>query len=264
MQKRVFIIVSFLCVYFLQAQDSLNVKVSYIMEINRNNTYQVETSPKINCDLYIQNGESKFNIYYEEARNKYGDQVPSFNLYVYKNFNTNEMYGRAIGYRQSEYVIKDSLNIIEWNLQDSTKTIQGKICKLATVHWRDFDWEAWYDESIPISEGPYKLHGLPGLILEAKAKSCAGTIITFTMNTIEFTHESLEKLIYFPFTNKEYKFIDYSTMYADVSKDETNFLKNNYLEGKEKYKNSDIIIGPTCVSNDTFDYCFCYPEKEKN
>ena len=43
----------------------------------------------------------------------------------------------------------------------------GYICQLATCHYRGRIWNAWFSPDIPVSEGPWKLFGLPGLVLEA-------------------------------------------------------------------------------------------------
>ncbi len=55
-----------------------------------------------------------------------------------------------------------------WQLiPDSTATIIGYPCQLAKTNFKGRTWFAWYSEDIPISEGPWKLCGLPGLILRA-------------------------------------------------------------------------------------------------
>lgn len=54
-----------------------------------------------------------------------------------------------------------------WELRPDTKTIMGYPCQLAACNFRGRIWEAWFTTEIPVNEGPWKLFGLPGLILEA-------------------------------------------------------------------------------------------------
>lgn len=56
---------------------------------------------------------------------------------------------------------------IEWTfVNDSIKKIDKFECKLATTFFKGRYYFAWYTVDIPISSGPYKFNGLPGLILE--------------------------------------------------------------------------------------------------
>jgi|SRR5690625_114946 len=57
---------------------------------------------------------------------------------------------------------------LDWNITDENKEIGEYIAIKAEVTFRGRDYEAWFTPEIPISAGPWKLHGLPGLILEAK------------------------------------------------------------------------------------------------
>ncbi|TGY78465.1 GLPGLI family protein [Lepagella muris] len=61
--------------------------------------------------------------------------------------------------------------IQNWEISDSTKNILGYECTMATCDWRGRHWTAWFSPEIPIQDGPWKLSGLPGLILEASENS---------------------------------------------------------------------------------------------
>lgn len=120
----------------------------------------------------------------------------------YKNVKTNtqiqdqEFYGKR-------FLVKDSLQPIDWKLGSETKQIGNYMCFKATASiptdeltWYSFSWgklrntappsetvevdatepeiamtdvEAWYSPQIPLSHGPSEYWGLPGLILEVSA-----------------------------------------------------------------------------------------------
>lgn len=57
---------------------------------------------------------------------------------------------------------------IDWTLTEDTLTISGLLCRRATGSLYGKQWTAWYCEEIPSSAGPWKLRGLPGLIIKAE------------------------------------------------------------------------------------------------
>lgn len=55
-----------------------------------------------------------------------------------------------------------------WTIKDdSTKNVLGYECIMATANYHGRYWTVWFTPEIPIDAGPWKLLGLPGLILEA-------------------------------------------------------------------------------------------------
>ena len=86
--------------------------------------------------------------------------------YVYKNYPTGQM---TITDRISSqnYCYVDSLHTQTWTMGDSTREVLGYTCQQATADFRGRRWTAWFATDIPVSDGPWKLGGLPGLILEA-------------------------------------------------------------------------------------------------
>lgn len=57
-----------------------------------------------------------------------------------------------------------------WEVGDSTKMVFGYECVKATADYHGRRWTAWFAPEIPVQNGPWKLDGLPGLILEAEAE----------------------------------------------------------------------------------------------
>lgn len=68
---------------------------------------------------------------------------------------------------------------IEWTLRDGTREVIGYDCRRATCRFRGRDYEAWYTEELPLATGPWKFHGLPGLILAVNDTGDDGGIIRF-------------------------------------------------------------------------------------
>lgn len=59
---------------------------------------------------------------------------------------------------------------IAWTLTDDTLTIGGYLCQTATCKFRGVEWHVCYTEEIPSSAGPWRLRGLPGLIVKAESE----------------------------------------------------------------------------------------------
>jgi hypothetical protein len=55
-----------------------------------------------------------------------------------------------------------------WKISADAETIIGYRSQKATTRYGGRDWTVWFTHEIPISEGPWKLRGLPGLILKAE------------------------------------------------------------------------------------------------
>ena len=73
---------------------------------------------------------------------------------------------------------------------------------MATTHFRGRDWKVWFSEEIPLPLGPWKLGGLPGLILAAH---CDGFLDIIASN---IKREQLSPVKFYNFWEKKYKDID--------------------------------------------------------
>jgi GLPGLI family protein len=97
---------------------------------------------------------------------------------VYKDFKrkslwASQVFAKGGGNQNTEYyTIKDPLYNFTWRITEERKSIGAYECiKAVSQPFRGRVYEAWFAPSIPISDGPWKLCGLPGLILEAADQS---------------------------------------------------------------------------------------------
>ena len=66
-----------------------------------------------------------------------------------------------------DYEGYESTPDIVWTLTNDTLTVGGYLCQQATATHRGVAWTVCYTEEIPSSAGPWRLRGLPGLIIKA-------------------------------------------------------------------------------------------------
>lgn len=68
----------------------------------------------------------------------------------------------------TRFVVEGEIPSISWNLEADTITIAEHLCHKAAGEYAGRKWIAWYTEEIASTAGPWKLRGLPGLILKAE------------------------------------------------------------------------------------------------
>ena len=110
--------------------------------------------------------------YQEMARSAYlGGKIEDIpradgSYYVVKSATDNKLYYYdKVG--TERFCYEEDTPQLNWVVGDSTKTILGYECFFASVDYHGRKWIAWFTPEIPVAAGPWKLQGVPGLILEA-------------------------------------------------------------------------------------------------
>ncbi len=94
------------------------------------------------------------------------DSIGTINYYSKKE---DSIFTRSVGLDEV-HVVKEKRTVIAWELHPETKTIGKFTCNKASCTFRGRTYEVWYTPEIPVFYGPWKLHGLPGLVMEVKDK----------------------------------------------------------------------------------------------
>jgi GLPGLI family protein len=83
---------------------------------------------------------------------------------VFKDYKNDNIVERKAG--TNVKIISDSFSI-NWQISEDTKILKDMVLQKAECDFRGRHYTAWFNPKIPIPDGPWKLRGLPGLIIEA-------------------------------------------------------------------------------------------------
>ena len=149
-------------------------------------------------------------------------------LYVFKSHNDRlttvyDTYGLG---EQAYYT--EPFEEIEWAISDSVKSILGYDCIKAETDYHGRHWNVWFSPDIPLQDGPWKLCGLPGLILEASDTSGQHSFIA---KGLESSNQEIYP-IYQPKKYDKMKRIDMLKAYAE------------YRRGGDSYSRAMILDTP--------------------
>jgi GLPGLI family protein len=102
-----------------------------------------------------------------QVRKKLAYPVGGQTYTIYKNYPEKGKLTQTEQFFKNSCLYEETLNIPKWELKEEQKEIIGYNCRKAQATFFGRKWTAWFTMDIPISDGPWKLCGLPGLILEA-------------------------------------------------------------------------------------------------
>ncbi|GEN75432.1 GLPGLI family protein [Chryseobacterium hagamense] len=149
---------------------SQNNRFIYEVDYKKDSTSNEITKENYNLDI-TQNDINYYNRLYYINDSLYtnikqygfeGFKLTSFLLKKIKNpFYENYEYIGDVNF----YKIEEPVSF-EWEITDSTKSINELKVQKAETNFGGRKWIAWFTAEIPFSYGPYKFNGLPGLIIE--------------------------------------------------------------------------------------------------
>jgi len=153
------------------AQNS--VEITYNIETNFPLKYQTKAILKIvdNKSHYIvlksKNSSSEFTITDENGGIAISAPESDKRPVVLVDLEAQMLYSYVPMF-QKYNLIKETLPKIKWKIINEYKDFKNLKCQKANGYFRGRNYTAWFSKDIPLPFGPWKLNGLPGLIIEAK------------------------------------------------------------------------------------------------
>lgn len=119
--------------------------------------YVQDSIMRADLEKQMKAGVSNFNIKRNDAKGKVRYKVT-------KDYQKNKTYLNVRIGSDSYKVLED--RVLDWKILTEKEKIGNWEAQKATTEFGGRKWTAWFCEEIPLSDGPYKFKGLPGLIVK--------------------------------------------------------------------------------------------------
>lgn len=223
-------------------QDSIDVSDFVVVYKYTCKTFDADNKPvtdSIRLALQVSNNGSRFYPYYKYLEDTQGvDYFTPENYQLVKSEAFCHIPEVWMDYKERKQTVRDIIapNHYEtcenipwlsttptWTVWErDTVTIKGYLCKTARCLFHGQGWTARYTEEIPIFAGPWKLGGLPGLILDAESRD----------GIHRFSIESLSNV-------KTTIYYEHNAITQKIS-DEKLIKQRNRIFGNKQYPNNPI------------------------
>ena len=177
---------TFECVYshiMYDADLDRDIPVDGIFQLGRDYAQYMRYGT-YKCDSIIQSMDKKERdaLTYNQLHN---------NIYTANGWNgsdrilfdlKNQVLNRMI-YAESMYRYVEPMPVQDWEFLPGEVTVLGYKCRKARCTFRGREWTAWDCPEIKIPYGPWKLRGLPGMILSASDSTGAHSFTAIGLRT---------------------------------------------------------------------------------
>lgn len=220
---------SVIFILLLIASIANSQEVKYEKIITYESQISWEQPSKFLSPLYVGNNESCFilrgpqgggkNINFEDGKvSGYSNSGTKFPDFFIKKFSDNHFL--YLGQVPNKYCLVNDSVSIKWKIYNESKKIGDHLCQKATGQFRGRTYTVWFSNEIPLSLGPWKLGGLPGLIFEA-----ADSTGEVSFRLVSIKNKSGKLKLHIP-KLEEKSWEDYKKLFQKKWKAETSYLRS--------------------------------------
>ncbi len=251
MMKKNFFLITFLIALLLNAQQNNTTRFFYELSCKpQKDSSRIE---KILTILDITSNKSLYRDYNWIAQDSilqkevekiqksgvYSDigklvKWPAFTYKIKKEYP--EMKILFIDGISQKYFSYTENNPLQWKIQKETGKIKNYEVQKAILDFGGRKWVAWFTKEIPFQDGPYKFHGLPGLIVK----------IEDTDKNYSWELAGVKKLDKFTELSFTEKLSGFTENVAEISKDKFQISYNNFK--KDPLASARTRITPEMMS----------------
>jgi GLPGLI family protein len=191
--KSLIITLLLLSSFFSNAQNTQDFTITY-------SYVNYGLKKNVSCELITSNDKSIFVFGQDNAEDSVfldESEVVNFSISgkdsigqcVFKDFSKQEIVFRDFVFSNNEntpFIVVDEFPDFSWEITNIKETVNNIKCIKATTSFRGRSYDAWYAVDIPINNGPWKFHGLPGLIIKVVSLD---NKIQFAVTSIKQTTE---------------------------------------------------------------------------
>lgn len=177
------------------------VEQMMVLEIG-NNVSRFCSTVYLGLDSLLQSGASR--TMYRSIYNKV-KYAPAFYSMFFQNYPRSGKLTCTGRVCNTDLKYEEDLPEMDWKIQDETDTLLGYMVQKAVCSFRGRDYTAWFAPQLPMQAGPWKISGLPGLIL--KVEDSRGHY-TFIARGIYLTSGAVEMPRYLFLKTSREKYMD--------------------------------------------------------
>lgn len=176
--------------YSYQSDSTNDSKIDILTELHINDAFAVfQTQRKRQSDSIIYSEKG-----FSDLIAVYGGPISPVSFRIIQAKDTIQtlepLNGLSLSINNELYSYKEKTDLLEWEIQEDISTINDIPVQKATLQWEGRKWMVWFATDIPISHGPYKFCGLPGLIIQVTDQQ---NMFSFNLISIENKRSQLPK-----------------------------------------------------------------------